>query len=46
MTGRRVALGGMWGMEWRNGKLARGWDSWNLGGLLQELQTTGGPSED
>ncbi len=45
-TGRRVAFRGMTWLEWRNGKLARGWDSWNLGGLLQELQTTGGPPAD
>lgn len=45
-TGRRVAFRGMTWLEWRNGKLARGWDSWNLGGLLQELQTSGGPAAD
>lgn len=36
-TGKRVAFRGMTWMEWRNGKMARGWDSWNLGGLIQEL---------
>jgi len=38
-TGRRVAFRGMTWMEWRDGKMARGWDSWNLGGLIQALST-------
>ena len=36
-TGKRVAFRGMTWLEWQNGRLVRGWDSWNLGGLLQEL---------
>lgn len=36
-TGKRVAFRGMTWMEWRDGRMTRGWDSWNLGGLVQEL---------
>lgn len=38
-TGRRVAFRGMTWMEWHNGRMTRGWDSWNLGGLMQALST-------
>jgi len=37
-TGKRVAFRGMTWLEWQDGQLVRGWDSWNLGGLLHELQ--------
>lgn len=36
-TGRRVASRGMTWLEFRDGKIVRGWDSWNLGGLMQQL---------
>jgi predicted ester cyclase len=44
-TGKRVAFRGMTWMEWRNGKMARGWDSWNLGGLLEELRSAAASTE-
>lgn len=37
-TGRRVSFRGLTWMEFKHGKLVRGWDSWNLGGLLQQLR--------
>ncbi len=36
-TGRRVSFRGMTWLEFQNGMIVRGWDSWNLGGLLQQL---------
>ena len=36
-TKRPVAIRGMTWMEFRNGRMVRAWDSWNLGGLLQTL---------
>jgi steroid delta-isomerase-like uncharacterized protein len=36
-TGRRVSFRGMTWLEFTDGRIARGWDSWNLGGLLQSL---------
>lgn len=40
-TNRRVAFRGMTWLEFEDGRIVRGWDSWNLGGLLQSL---GAPS--
>lgn len=37
-TNRAVQFRGMTWMEFQNGQLVRGWDSWNLGGFLQSLQ--------
>jgi steroid delta-isomerase-like uncharacterized protein len=36
-TGKKVAFRGMTWVEIRNGQIARGWDAWNLGALLQSL---------
>jgi steroid delta-isomerase-like uncharacterized protein len=36
-TGQPVTFRGQTWMEFRNGKIVRGWDSWNLGGLIQSL---------
>jgi len=36
-TKRPVAIRGMTWMEFRSGRMVRGWDSWNLGGMLQTL---------
>ena len=36
-TGRHVSFRGLTWLEFRDGKIVRGWDSWNLGGLLQRL---------
>jgi steroid delta-isomerase-like uncharacterized protein len=36
-TNRPVAFRGMTWLEMRDGKIVRGWDSWNLGGLVQSL---------
>jgi steroid delta-isomerase-like uncharacterized protein len=42
-THRQVKFRGMTWMEFKDGRLASGWDSWNLGGLLHSLSTpTGG----
>ncbi len=37
-THRKIAIRGISWLEFRNGQIARGWDSWNLGGLLQSLK--------
>jgi predicted ester cyclase len=37
-TNRRVAFRGMTWVELRGGRLVRGWDSWNLGGVIATLQ--------
>ena len=36
-TNRRVSFRGMTWLELRDGRIARGWDSWNLGGLILTL---------
>ena len=36
-TGRPVSFRGMTWLEFKDGRIVRGWDSWNLGGLLQSL---------
>lgn len=36
-THRRVAVRGISWIEFENGQITRGWDSWNLGALLQSL---------
>ena len=36
-TGRRVSFRGMTWLEFKDGRIVRGWDSWNIGGLLQSL---------
>lgn len=36
-TNRRVSFRGITWLEFRTGRLVRGWDSWNLGGLIAEL---------
>ena len=36
-TNRRVSFRGMTWMELRDGRIVRGWDSWNLGGLVHTL---------
>ena len=36
-TGQAVAFRGMTWMTFRDGKLVEGWDSWNLGLLLQRI---------
>lgn len=38
-TNRRVAFRGMTWLELREQRIIRGWDSWNLGGLIAELQS-------
>ena len=37
-TGRSVDFRGMTWMTFRDGKIVEGWDSWNLGLLLQRIQ--------
>ncbi len=36
-TFNNVSFRGMTWMEIRGGQIVRGWDSWNLGGLIQQL---------
>ena len=36
-TNRSVGFRGMTWLEWKDGRIVQGWDSWNLGGLLQTL---------
>jgi steroid delta-isomerase-like uncharacterized protein len=36
-TERRVSFRGMTWLEFKDGRIVRGWDSWNIGGLLQSL---------
>jgi len=36
-TNRKVAFRGMTWLEFQDGRIVQGWDSWNLGGLLQSL---------
>lgn len=42
-TGRRCEFRGMTWLEFREGKLVRGWDSWDHGGLLKQLQSAEQP---
>lgn len=37
-TNRRVSFRGLTWMEFSGGRMVRGWDAWNLGGLIQSLQ--------
>lgn len=37
-TGKPVAFRGITWLRFANGRLAEGWDSWNQGRLMQELQ--------
>ena len=37
-TGRAVAIRGITWLEFEGGLLVRGWDSWNLGGMLESLR--------
>lgn len=39
-TGRRVTFRGLTWLELRDGRIVRGWDSWNLGGLMDQLRAT------
>jgi steroid delta-isomerase-like uncharacterized protein len=34
---KRVTFRGMTWLEFKDGRIVRGWDSWNLGGLLAQL---------
>ena len=36
-TNRRVSFRGMTWLEFDNGRIVRGWDSWNLGALIESL---------
>lgn len=36
-TNRRIDVRGMTWLRFEDGKIVEGWDSWNLGGLLQSL---------
>ena len=36
-TGKPVRFGGMTWHRFRDGRLVEGWDSWNVGGLVQQL---------
>jgi steroid delta-isomerase-like uncharacterized protein len=36
-TNKRVSFRGITWIEYRGGRMVRGWDSWNLGGLIAEL---------
>ena len=38
-TNRRVVFRGITWLELRDRRIVRGWDSWNLGGLIAELQS-------
>jgi steroid delta-isomerase-like uncharacterized protein len=38
-TNLPVSFRGMTWLEFEGGRIVRGWDSWNLGALLQKLQT-------
>jgi steroid delta-isomerase-like uncharacterized protein len=37
-TNRQVSFRGITWLELRDGKIVRGWDSWNLGGLIESLR--------
>ena len=36
-TNRAVVFRGITWLEFQDGRIVRGWDSWNLGGMLQKL---------
>ena len=36
-VGRRVEVGGMTWLKFRDGQIVEGWDRWNQGALLQQL---------
>jgi steroid delta-isomerase-like uncharacterized protein len=38
-SGEEIRFRGMTWMIFRDGKVTEGWDSWNLGGLLNDLRT-------
>ena len=40
-TRRTVSFRGMTWMEFQDGRIVRGWDSWNMGGLIQSLGGSG-----
>ena len=37
-TNKRVSFSGITWMRWSEGKLVEGWDCWNQGGVMAELQ--------
>lgn len=37
-TGRKVRFDGLTWMRFRDGQMIEGWDRWNQGGVLQQLQ--------
>jgi steroid delta-isomerase-like uncharacterized protein len=40
-THRVVSFRGITWLEFRHGRIVRGWDSWNLGGLISSLTSAG-----
>lgn len=40
-THRTVEFRGITWLEFKDGRIVRGWDSWNLGGLITSLRETG-----
>jgi len=41
-TGKSVAFRGITWLRFANGRIVEGWDSWNQGKLMQELQAAAG----
>ena len=41
-SGREIRFRGMTWMVFENGKVVEGWDSWNLGGLLNDCREAAG----
>jgi predicted ester cyclase len=41
-SGREIRFRGMTWMVFRDGKIVEGWDSWNLGGLLNDCRSASG----
>ncbi len=39
-TNRKVTFRGMTWLRFENGRIVEGWDSWNLGGLLEQLKAS------